>query len=111
CFRCGTLWRSAWLYCRSCGLDRDHALELVSAPALPDDVVPTVGMDAIVVAPKSQESSKTPMSIDDGPRCPRCSAETLPDAQFCEDCGQNLDGSEIQPIPADEDSEVDEITL
>ena len=49
--------------------------------------------------------------MDEGPRCPRCSAETLPDAQYCEDCGQNLDGSEVEPIPADEDSEVDEITL
>jgi serine/threonine-protein kinase len=62
-------------------------------------------MDAIVVAPQS------PTSIDDGPRCPHCSAETLPDAQFCEDCGQNLNGSNVEPIPPEEDSEVDEITL
>jgi len=102
CFQCGTLWRSPWLYCRSCGLDRDHALELVSAPALPDQAVPTVGMDAISIAPKP---------VDSGLRCPRCSAETLPNAQFCEDCGQNLNDSGLEPSSVEEDSEVDETTL
>ena len=26
CYGCGTSWRSGWLYCRTCGLDRDQAL-------------------------------------------------------------------------------------
>lgn len=93
CSSCGTAWRSAWLYCRSCGLDRDHALQFNIAPSPPEQAVPTISME--------------PVSVDKGLetiveavlRCGRCGAEALPYAQYCEICGYSLTGS-APPAPA-----------
>lgn len=103
CVGCGTPWRSAWLYCRDCGTAREHALQFKSAPAPPEQAVPTVTMDAVSADSIAAETVYVPETnpvIDlnvmvreatgDVLRCARCGAEALPYAQFCEICGAGL---------------------
>jgi rRNA maturation endonuclease Nob1 len=87
CMRCGVNWRSAWLFCRHCGLDRDTALGF-GAQVPPLEVVPTVTtMEAVNVAKLEREQSGGVLLT-----CPRCKAEITEYTQFCEICGQGLNG-------------------
>ncbi len=101
CQQCSTPWRSAWLYCRNCGLDRDRALDLASMPSLPDQSVPTVTMEAV----------SAPQAVDASLHCPRCGAAATPYAQFCEVCGQSLTSDEVGPFEVEVDTEVHQTTL
>ncbi len=88
CSSCGVRWRSAWLFCRSCGLDRDQALRFeATLPPPPNEVVPTVTMETIAVSvPRGDSISDASL------KCPRCSAELGPYAQYCEICGNGVSG-------------------
>lgn len=101
CQQCLTPWRSAWLYCRNCGLDRDSALSLVSVPAIPDQSVPTVSIEVVSISSQAADSKS---------HCPRCVADVMPYAQFCDNCGQSLT-SGVEPFPVEEDEEVHHKTL
>ncbi|MFN9743932.1 MAG: SUMF1/EgtB/PvdO family nonheme iron enzyme [Acidobacteriota bacterium] len=80
CYGCGTPWRSGWLYCRKCGLDRDQALmgplsasadgvSKVAPPGKPEEVV-------------EDEVEKVP--------CPVCNVTIKPYSRFCEACGGSI---------------------
>lgn len=79
CYHCGTSWRSGWLFCKVCGLDRDQALLApVSAPA----------------AVKTGQPARS-AALDELPRvervdCPHCGVEAKPFSRFCEGCGRTL---------------------
>jgi formylglycine-generating enzyme required for sulfatase activity len=80
CYHCGTSWRSDWLFCKTCGLDRDRALmPPISAPASP---VPLRADDLKVV----EELPRIEKVL-----CPECDAEAKPYSRFCESCGINLE--------------------
>jgi formylglycine-generating enzyme required for sulfatase activity/DNA-directed RNA polymerase subunit RPC12/RpoP len=79
CYHCGTSWRSDWLFCKTCGLDRDRALlPPISAPASP---VPLRANDLKFV----EELPRIEKVL-----CPECDAEAKPYSRFCETCGTNL---------------------
>lgn len=80
CYGCGTPWRSGWLYCRKCGLDRDQALmgplsasadgvSKVAPPGKPEEVI-------------EDEVEKVP--------CPVCGVTIKPYSRFCEACGGSI---------------------
>ncbi len=77
CYGCGTAWRSGWLYCRKCGLDRDQALMgPVSASAGGVSPVPLPG-----------ELDEDP--VEKVP-CPACGVTIKPYSRFCEACGASI---------------------
>ena len=89
CHVCGILWRSAWLYCKHCGAERDRALQLSSVPP-PQSAMPTLPTEVYlpetkVVPPPVAETVLMPV------RCPSCSADALPLSRFCDICGASLD--------------------
>ncbi len=80
CYHCGTSWRSAWLFCKTCGLDRDRALLLpTSSPALPSYAQKTLMTEV-------EELSQMARVF-----CKRCGAEAKPFSKYCETCGNTLD--------------------
>lgn len=77
CYGCGTSWRSGWLYCRTCGLDRDQALMgSVSASA------GGVSSASPAVEIEIEEIEKVP--------CPSCGETIKPYSRFCEVCGGSI---------------------
>ena len=74
CHNCGTYWRSSWLFCKRCGLDRDRALQLTLAAASKTSAF-NAGVTREIVADASVA------------RCGYCGAETTPHSHFCENCG------------------------
>lgn len=74
CHNCGTYWRSSWLFCKRCGLDRDRALQLTLAAASKTSAF-NAGVTREIVADASVA------------RCSYCGAETTPHSHFCENCG------------------------
>jgi formylglycine-generating enzyme required for sulfatase activity len=77
CYGCGTSWRSGWLYCRTCGLDRDQALMgSVSASA------GGVSSASPAVEHEVEEIEKVP--------CPSCGETIKPYSRFCEVCGGSI---------------------
>jgi hypothetical protein len=121
CSKCGTLWQSTWLHCRTCGLDRDRALRvstgLVSAtptteakkPSLAPPTAPVVGPATIpqTVAPRETAKAKPPEAAKTSPiispttsptsskaaRCPHCGARLPAASRFCDACGQPVSAS------------------
>ena len=80
CYHCGASWRSGWIYCKNCGLDRKRALLLsTSTPASG-----TLNVDISQQLEEFPELSKT--------NCKSCGAEAKPYSRFCEACGNNLIG-------------------
>lgn len=79
CYHCGTSWRSGWLFCKNCGLDRKRALLLSTS-------TPSPGSAKIASQPPEEfsEIAKT--------KCKSCGTEAKPYSRFCEACGANLDG-------------------
>ncbi len=79
CYHCGTSWRTGWLFCKTCGLDRDRALLLpTSWPTTPSSAERTLAAE-----------------VEDLPQvdkvyCKRCGAESKPYSRFCEACGNTL---------------------
>ncbi|MFZ4793119.1 MAG: SUMF1/EgtB/PvdO family nonheme iron enzyme [Blastocatellia bacterium] len=77
CYGCGTSWRSGWLYCRTCGLDRDQALMgSVSASA------GGVSSASPAVELEVEEIERVP--------CPSCGETIKPYSRFCEVCGGSI---------------------
>lgn len=74
CHNCGTYWRSSWLFCKRCGLDRDRALQLTLAAASKTSAF-NAGVTREIVADAN------------APRCSYCGAEIMPHSHFCENCG------------------------
>ncbi|MBO0797562.1 MAG: SUMF1/EgtB/PvdO family nonheme iron enzyme [Blastocatellia bacterium] len=80
CYHCGATWRSDWLFCKTCGLDRDHALlPPISAPASPARLR-SQDVKVIETLPRVEKV-----------RCPECEAEAKPYSRYCESCGINLE--------------------
>jgi formylglycine-generating enzyme required for sulfatase activity len=91
CYHCGTSWRSGWLFCKTCGLDRDHALLLPTS------------------MPASSSSARTLISevedLTDAVKvfCKRCGAAAKPYSRFCETCGNTL--ALLKESPGEEPAE------
>jgi gamma-glutamyl hercynylcysteine S-oxide synthase len=79
CHNCGTYWRSSWLFCKRCGLDRDRALQLTLAAASKTSAF-NAGVTREIVADASVA------------RCNYCGVETTPHSHFCENCGMRQSG-------------------
>ncbi|MBL8171015.1 MAG: SUMF1/EgtB/PvdO family nonheme iron enzyme [Acidobacteria bacterium] len=80
CYHCGMAWRTGWLFCKNCGLDRDRALLLSTSTP-------------VVVNPQAKPAAP----VEEPPeiakvRCQYCGAEAKPFSRFCEACGRTLDG-------------------
>ena len=86
CYHCGTSWRSGWIYCKNCGLDRKRALLL--STSTPSPAGPTAG--APQQAEDVPEITKT--------NCKSCGAEAKPYSRFCEACGNNLVGAKSNTV-------------
>lgn len=84
CHNCGTYWRSSWLFCKRCGLDRDRALQLTLAAASKTSAF-NAGVTREIVADASIA------------RCNYCGAETTPHSHFCENCGMRQSGLPKSP--------------
>lgn len=89
CYHCAISWRSGWLFCRNCGLDRDRAL------------MPPVS------TPASQASSPSGLKIalKDLPKtekvvCRQCGVEAKPYSRFCETCGSSFNALDIVRLKA-----------
>src|SRR5262245_54130432 len=85
CYHCGTSWRSGWLFCKTCGLDRDRALLLPTAMPTASSAEET----AISEADELPEIAKV--------FCKRCGASAKPFSRYCETCGNTLDLSKEAP--------------
>ncbi len=100
CYHCGTSWRSGWLFCKTCGLDRDRALLLPTS------------------MPAASSEQATLSEADQPPEivkvfCKRCGASAKPFSRYCETCGNTLDLSKESPVSdsAAEESEKPEKTV
>ena len=79
CYHCGTSWRSGWLFCKICGLDRDRAL-----------LLPT-SLPAVAPSQKTLDAGVEKLPQIEKIFCKRCGAESKPYSRFCETCGNTLD--------------------
>jgi formylglycine-generating enzyme required for sulfatase activity len=80
CYHCGASWRSDWLFCKTCGIDRERALlPPISAPASPA----RLRSSDIKFVEQISRLEKV--------YCPDCSAEAKPYSRYCETCGINLE--------------------
>lgn len=88
CCHCGTYWRSSWLFCKRCGLDRDRALQLGAA---------SLGKTSTASAAVARELRSAVANL----QCKYCGAETPPHSHFCENCGMRLaeKGNGVKPPP------------
>jgi formylglycine-generating enzyme required for sulfatase activity len=77
CYHCGTSWRSGWLFCKTCGLDRDRAL--LRSTSTPAQTAP----------PKKAAGEELPEI--EKIFCKRCGTSAKPYSRFCETCGNTLD--------------------
>ena len=84
CHNCGVSWRSAWLFCKHCGMARANALVTSAASLPPASAVPTVTMNAFQPEVELAEADKAKS------HCPYCAAEVMPNSHFCEACGGKL---------------------
>jgi len=77
CYGCGTSWRSGWLYCRTCGLDRDQAL---------------MGSVSTSAGGVSSGSPAVKLEVEEIERvpCPSCGETIKPYSRFCEVCGGSI---------------------
>ena len=80
CYHCGTSWRSGWLFCKTCGLDRKRALLLSTSTPSAESLKVNVSQQLEELASLS--------SIN----CKNCGTEAKPYSKFCEVCGNKLDG-------------------
>ncbi|MGH9854089.1 MAG: SUMF1/EgtB/PvdO family nonheme iron enzyme [Blastocatellia bacterium] len=79
CYHCGTSWRSGWLFCKICGLDRDRALLLPTS-------LPAAAPSQKTLAAEVEQLPQLEKIF-----CKRCGAESKPYSRFCETCGNTLD--------------------
>ncbi len=86
CYHCGTSWRSGWIYCKNCGLDRKRALLLSTS-------TPSPGGPAAGMPPQPEEVPEFTKT-----NCKSCGAEAKPYSRFCEACGSNLVGTKSNTV-------------
>lgn len=84
CYHCGTSWRSGWLFCKTCGLDRKRALLLSTSTPSAESLSGNLSQQA-------GEFTET-SSI----HCQSCGVEAKPYSRFCEACGNKLDGGKSE---------------
>src|SRR5262245_37085590 len=77
CYHCGTSWRSGWLFCKTCGLDRDRALLRSTSSPIP--------------ASPTQKTTPEDLLEIEKIFCKRCGTPAKPFSRFCETCGNTLD--------------------
>src|SRR5262245_25341460 len=95
CYHCGTSWRSGWLFCKTCGLDRDRALLLpTSMPAAPS-------------AARTLISDTDEMAEIEKVFCKRCGAAAKPFSRYCETCGNTLNLSKEAPKKEPAEGEIE----
>jgi formylglycine-generating enzyme required for sulfatase activity len=83
CYHCGTSWRSGWLFCKTCGLDRERALlRSTSLPAPPAAV---------------QRSPADELPEVEKVFCKRCGTVAKPYSRFCEGCGGTIEAPKDAP--------------
>jgi formylglycine-generating enzyme required for sulfatase activity len=80
CYHCGASWRSGWLFCKTCGIDREHAL------MLPTSIPPTSTPAREVKVSEAEELPEIAKVS-----CKRCGAAAKPFSRYCETCGNTLD--------------------
>lgn len=86
CYGCGTPWRSGWLYCRKCGLDRDQAL-MGPLSASAGGVLPVKPLQTSGDLEDDEEVDGE--SLGRIP-CPACEVAIKPYSRFCEACGASI---------------------
>lgn len=84
CYHCGTSWRSGWLFCKNCGLDRKRALLLSTSAPVAASPAPGVKLNGQEQHEELPEATKI--------NCHFCGAEAKPYSRFCESCGKRIDG-------------------
>lgn len=84
CYHCGTSWRSGWLFCKTCGLDRKRALLLSTSTPSAESISGNLSQQA-------EDFSETSTIL-----CKSCGAEAKPYSRFCEACGNKLDGGKSE---------------
>jgi gamma-glutamyl hercynylcysteine S-oxide synthase len=83
CYHCGTSWRSGWLFCKNCGLDRERALlRSTSMPAQPTAI---------------HKSFTDELAELEKVTCKRCGSSAKPYSRFCESCGATLEQQRDAP--------------
>lgn len=75
CYHCGTSWRSGWLFCKTCGLDRKRALLLSTSTPSAESLNTNI--------PQQIEEFVETSTIN----CKTCGTEAKPYSRFCEVCG------------------------
>ena len=75
CQHCDTYWRNSWQYCKSCGVDREQALQLNQA-VIGQNVIQRTAIEVEPLEPRRN--------------CPHCSAAAPPFSLFCENCGMRV---------------------
>ncbi len=83
CYHCGTSWRSGWIFCKNCGLDRKRALLLSTSTSSSGSL--TTG--------DSQQIEEFPEIAKIN--CQSCGAEAKPYSRFCEVCGSSIAGTNV----------------
>ncbi|HKQ72701.1 MAG TPA: SUMF1/EgtB/PvdO family nonheme iron enzyme [Blastocatellia bacterium] len=101
CYHCGTSWRSGWLFCKTCGLDRDRALLLPTS-------MPTASSEEQTAVSEADQLPEVVKLF-----CKRCGASAKPFSRYCETCGNTLDLSKEAPLnePAPDEVEKTEKTV
>lgn len=79
CYHCGTSWRSGWLFCKTCGLDRKRALLLSTS-------TPSAESLSGGLSQNSEEFSEVSTV-----HCQSCGTEAKPYSRFCEVCGSKFE--------------------
>src|SRR5262245_324876 len=99
CYHCGTSWRSGWLFCKTCGLDRDRAL------LLPTSMPSEASADDLTISEADQMPEVVKVF------CKRCGASAKPFSRYCETCGNTLDLSKEAPDKEPETGEVEKTVI
>jgi formylglycine-generating enzyme required for sulfatase activity len=105
CYHCGASWRSGWLFCRTCGIDRDRALLLPTSRPAAMSAGASQSRDAGV-----SEAEELPDITKVS--CKRCGAMAKPFSRYCETCGNTLDLSKgvSSKEPAEDETDQGVIT-
>jgi formylglycine-generating enzyme required for sulfatase activity len=96
CYHCGASWRSGWLFCKTCGIDREHALLLPTS--MPAGSTPARDTNA-------SEAEELPEIVKIS--CRRCGAMAKPFSRYCETCGDMLDLLKGVPPKEPDENETD----
>lgn len=93
CYHCGTSWRSGWLFCKNCGLDRKRALLLSTSSPSSTPLFASAKQNGAESVDGFAEIAKV--------NCQFCGAEAKPFSRFCESCGRRIDGSKNTDKPGE----------